>query len=405
MTGGAWAPLRVRAFRWLWTGQLVSNIGTWMFVVGAQWQVADESGAVLVGLVQTATSLPVLLLAAPSGWLGDVLDRRRLLLATNLVMLTVSATLGVVTICGLGRPWVILLGTALLGVGTALLLPTWQAVIPSLVGREQITQAAALGGMSINMARAVGPAVGGVAVAFAGPGWVFLLNAASFAAVVAAAWRWRPEARTRPAVRPHWAGGFAVVRSSPAFRRVLMTIVSFALPASAMWALLPILAREELNASSAHYGVLMAAGGLGAVTGAALLPRMRRLLTPRGTLSAAFALAGTGSGSVLGWGGLPSVVPLVATFTFGVGWLMVMASLNAAAHAAISDEVRARGMSVYVMASHGGQALGGLTWGAMAAWLGGTSAVAVAAGGLLVGALVLRSAPVRLRTDAGSLSG
>ena len=389
MKGGAWAPLRVSAFRYLWMGQLVSNIGTWMFVVGAQWQVADSGGAaMLVGLVQTATSLPVLLLAVPSGWLGDLFDRRRLLLVTNIAMLATSAVIGVVTVLGGGRPWVVLLGTSLLGVGTALLLPTWQAVIPTLVGREQISQAAALGGMSVNLARVIGPAIGGVIVALAGPGWVFLLNALTFLAVVIATWRWRVAPHSPAKVRPHWAGDSRrhgrMPRSEASSSRSLVSLCRLARPGPCYPSWL-----ATNSGLRRPYGVLMAAGGLGAVAGALFLPRIQFFLGSRATLPVAFGLAGTGGGSVLLWQGLPAAGPLAATFVFGVGWLMVMASLNAAAHAAISDEVRARGMSVYVMAGHGGQALGGLLWGAAATQVGAANASAFAAGTLIVAAGVL----------------
>lgn len=378
-----WQPLHVSAFRSLWIAQLVSNVGTWMHLVAAQWQVAESGSSVLVGLVQTATSLPVLLLAVTGGWLGDVLDRRRVLLVTNVAMLLASLTLGMVTLIGAGTPLVVLGGTALLGVGTAVLLPTWQAIIPSLVGRENIAQAAALGGVSINLARVVGPAIGGVGVALLGPGWVFLVNGLTFAAMVVAAWKWRAAAHEKAENRPRWTGGFSHLRDSRDFRVVLALLSSYTLPASAPWALLPVVARAELGASSEHYGVLLTSAGVGAIVGAAVLPGVIRLAGAAPTLCLAFLVTGLSCLSVPTWGGGPVWLPALAMVCLGIGWLSMLSSLNVRAHHTMPDAIRARGMSVYVMSHHGAQAVGGLLWGTLASLWTAPMAL-VGAGSVLV---------------------
>ena len=180
-----WAPLRSPVYRALWIAQLVSNLGTWMQTVGAQWMlVGDPRAAILVPLVQTATTLPVMLLALPSGVLADLIDRRRLLIATQGAMAAGVGLLATLTGAGLTTPAVLLTLLFVIGCGQALTAPAWQAIQPDLVPAEQIPAAAALGSMSINGARAIGPAIAGVLVSLSGPTLVFALNAVSFVGIV-----------------------------------------------------------------------------------------------------------------------------------------------------------------------------------------------------------------------------
>lgn len=353
-------------------------------MVAAQWQVAESGSAVLVGLVQTATSLPVLLLAVAGGWLGDVLDRRRVLLFTNALMLVVAVTLGGATLAGHGTPGVVLTGTALLGVGTAVQLPTWQAVLPALVGHQRISQAAALGGISINLARVVGPAVGGAGVALLGPGWVFLLNAATFLGMLTATARWRPAEAQPRSVGVRWTAGLAHAVSNGEFRGVLVRLLAYTLCASAVWALLPLVARQSLGATSGQYGVLLACAGAGAVLGAAVLPAVGSRRRRARAIPWSFALTGLTCASVLIWDAAGWALAVPALLLMGAGWLTVLTTLNARAHSTMPDHLRARGMAVHVMANHGGQAAGGLLWGALAAWFGPVASLAVA-GVLLLG--------------------
>src|SRR3954449_6267365 len=191
----AWAPFHLRVFRILWIAQFTSNVGTWMQTVGAQWLMGDLSHSALkVALVQTAMSLPIFLLALPAGAFGDIVDRRRLLLASQSFMLAGAATLGVLTASDQVTPWVLLGLTFAIGAGQALTAPSWQAIQPELVGRELIPQASALGATSMNLARAIGPALGGALVATVGPVAVFFVNAASFLAVLGVLFVWRREA-------------------------------------------------------------------------------------------------------------------------------------------------------------------------------------------------------------------
>src|SRR3954453_21346248 len=189
----AWAPLHNKVYRALWIAVLVSSLGTWMQTVGAQWLlVAEPHASTLVALVQTASTLPVVMLALPSGVLADTFDRRHLLIAVQAFQVVVGVALATLTATGDMRPALLLTFTFALGAGTALTAPAYQALIPELVPRRQLASASALGAISMNLARAVGPAIAGVLIARTGSGVVFGLNALTFAYFVLVLWRWHP---------------------------------------------------------------------------------------------------------------------------------------------------------------------------------------------------------------------
>ena len=202
-----WSPLQRAVFRSVWIALVASNIGTWMQSVGAAWLMTSLTPSpLLVALMQTATSLPIFLVGLPAGTLADLVDRRKLLLVTVAWMLLVALGLGVLTLAGLVSAWTLLALTFLLGLGAALNAPAWQAIVPELVDREELPAAVALHAMGFNVARAVGPAIGGLVVAASGPAAVFLLNAASFLGVLVVLARWR-RARCRAISRPKICSG------------------------------------------------------------------------------------------------------------------------------------------------------------------------------------------------------
>ena len=271
-SASAWQPLTLPMFRRLWLAQVVSNLGTWMQTVAAQWLIVSASGSVaLVSLVQTASTLPVVLLAAPAGVLADVLDRRRVLVGVQLAMVGVAAVLAVLTFIGGVTPGVLLGFTFLLGCGAAFITPAWQAIQPELVPRTQLPQASALGAVNMNVARAIGPALGGALVAAAGAGWVFGLNALSFLVVAGAVASWRRQAVPDPVGRERMVAalrsGARYVRHSPAMRRILIQSLLFVPAASALWALLPVVASQQLGLSADGYGLLLGALGVQRTSG------------------------------------------------------------------------------------------------------------------------------------------
>jgi MFS family permease len=385
-------------FRSLYVAQFASNVGTWMQTVGAQWLMGDLGGGPLaVALVQTAVTLPVFLAVLPAGVLGDLLDRRRVLIAAQSGMLLVAAGLAALTFADLTTPASLLALTFTLGLGQALVMPSWQAIQPELVDRGEIPQAATLNGVNVNVARAVGPAIGGVLVAATGPGAVFAINAASFLATVGVLARWRrpPDDRslgTEPFVAAIRAGG-RYVRSSPGLRRLLGRTGAFILPASALWALLPVVARDRLELGSEGYGLLLTAVGAGAVSGAFVLPRLRARVSLNVLVVGASVVFAAGF-AVLALGGSAALVA-IALPPLGLAWITVMSSMNAGAQSLLPAWARARGLAFYQLVFMGGQAGGAAAWGIVAQHAGLAVAFAAPAAGLLAGALGGRLLPLR----------
>jgi MFS family permease len=393
-----WQPLRANPFRRLWAAQLVSNVGTWMQTVGAQWLVVTLSGsAALVGLVQTASTLPAVLLAVPAGVVSDLVDRRKLLMLVQLGMALVAAGLAALTGVGAATTSLVLAFTFLLACGTALMNPPWQAIQPELIPREQLPQAAALGSLSINLARAVGPALGGLLVAAAGAAPAFALNAASFLAVVGALATWR---RQRPPAGglPHEGLGAALrsggryVWHTPAVRRVLALAALFVPAGSALWALLPVLAKRSLHLQAAGYGLLLTSLGVGAVIGAFLLPALRRSVSPKAQIVGAYVVFAAGMGGSAQLSQVPAVLVLLALA--GAAWLTVLSTLNATAQLLLPGWVRGRGLSYYLVVLMGGQAVGGAGWGAIASDTSTRFALTVAAVVLLASAAIAAFLPL-----------
>jgi MFS family permease len=396
----AWAPMRIRVYRMLWIAQLASNVGTWMQVVAAQWLMGTLSTSpLLVALIQTAMTLPVFLVGFPAGALGDIFDRRRLLLTSQAFMLVAAGGLAALTLSDSTTPALLLGFTFALGLGQAMMSPSWQAIQPQLVGRELIPQASALGATSMNLARAIGPAIGGVLVAAAGPGWVFALNAASFLGVLGAIGIWRGPAKPNVLGAEHVGGalraGLRFVRSSPRMRTVLVRATTFVVFATSLWALLPIVVRDHLGLGSGGYGLLLGAVGAGAVLAAATLPRARARWSLDRVVTAASAGMAVVS-LVLAW---VEIVPVVALALVGAGycWISVLSSLNASAQVVLPDWVRSRGMGIYLLTFQGGQAAGAIVWGVVTARWDVDVAFTVAAAGLASVFLVARRWPLSTR--------
>jgi len=387
-SSSAWTPLREPLFRVLWIAAFASNVGTWMQNVAAAWLMTSlTSSATMVALVQTAASLPIFLVGLLSGAIGDVVDRRKLLLVAQGWMLAVAGALGILTLLGAITPWVLLLLTFALGLGAVMMAPTWQAIQPELVPREEFSQAISLGAVQFNLARAVGLALGGLVVAIAGPGAVFLLNAASFLAVAIPIYRWQrptdesmlPPEHVTAAV---WSG-IRYVRNAPGIRAVLVRASVFIFFASALWALLPLLARGQLGLGSGGYGLLLGCVGVGSVLGATVLPTLRRKFSQDTAVAAATVLLAVAI-AVLAYVhnvGLAGVSMVAG----GVAWIAVLSSLNVSVQTFSPSWVRARALSVYQLIFQGGTAIGSAFFGLVAEWVGTPAALGLAGLGLLLG--------------------
>ncbi len=383
-----WSPLAHSVFRALWIASLVSSIGTWMQNVGGVWLMSSFSASpFLVALMQTATSLPVFLVGLPAGALADIVDRRRLLLLTQGMMLLAAGLLSAATIAGAIGATGLLALTFVLGLGSALNMPTWQAVMPDLVPPRDLPAAVALNGVTVNVGRAAGPALGGAIVAASGPGAVFLLNALSFIAVLVVVYRWRPstKASALPAERVMSAirVGVRYVWHARELRAVLVRAGVFIGAGSALWALLPVLIRHELGLGAAGFGLLLGCIGLGAISGATLLPRLRSEYSLDHALIGATLLFALVTGA-LAW--LTNVVALAGLLVAGgVAWITLMASFGTAAQNTAPGWVRARALGAYLLVFQGGLALGSVFWGALAERVGTRTALIVAAAALLGG--------------------
>ncbi|HYL16813.1 MAG TPA: MFS transporter [Terriglobales bacterium] len=385
----ALAPLREPLFRSLWIAAVISYTGTWMQNVGAGWLMTTLTMSPFkVGMVQAAATLPVFLVILPAGALADMVDRRRLLLFAQTWMVLASATLGVLTLFQVVTPWVLLLFTFLLGLGAVMNDPAWQAITPEVVSTEQHAAAVALNSAGFNVARAVGPAVGGIVVASAGCGITFLLNAVSFLGVILFLYHWKRRGHERVEtgrVFDAIKSGFSYVRKSSVVKSVLIRTGAFSLAASAIWALLPIIARPH---GATGYGILVGSFGTGALAGAAVLPRLRRQLSVDGVVAFAilvFAAVSFVAGRVHEFGPLCAVL-----FLGGTAWIGILACLNTAAQTMSPDWVRARALSMYLLVLQGGMALGSAAWGALATRIGVPGALLCSAIALLVGLSTIR---------------
>ncbi|MCU1420389.1 MAG: transporter, partial [Microbacteriaceae bacterium] len=337
-----WAPLGVTAFRVLWIAQLGSNVGTWMQTVGAQWYLVDAAAsATIVALVQTASLAPTILFALPAGVFADSFDRRRLLIGGSAVSAVLALGLTVVSMVGRLTPGVLLLFTFLLGAASALIGPAWQAIQPELVPRDQIPAAAGLNGVTVNGARAIGPALAGFVLAWAGTSVVFGINALSFVGTVAALIWWKRPAQPglddRERFRDALRAGVRYVVAAALVRRILLRSALFALPASALWALLPLVASGRLKLDSGGYGVMLAALGVGALVGVFVLPSVRSRVPDNGVLAGSAVAYGLG---VVGAATLPFAPTLVLLVVAGLAWIGTLTVLNAALQLTLPQWVR-----------------------------------------------------------------
>ena len=364
-----WSPLRQTTFRWLWLASIASNIGTWMHEVGAGWLMTSLSASPLnVALVQVAGSLPMLFLALPAGALADIVDKRRYLLGVQLWMAAVATVLASLTLLGLTTVWLLLALTLGMGIGTALMMPAWNAITPELVGKNELPAAVALSSVGINLARALGPAIAGVLVNLVGPWLTFALNAASFFAVIGVLAVWKRE--TTPAVLPAerlfgaLRAGWRYSRSSRPLQAVLVRALAFFLGASAGMSLLPLIVRGELQGSATDFGLLLGSVGVGAVLGAAFLPRLRERLGGDRLVLLASVLYALVLVALALLRSLYLLVPVM--LASGAAWIAVLSSLQVAAQTSVPGWVRARALAVYILVFFGGMAAGGTLWGFVA---------------------------------------
>lgn len=388
----AWAPLAIPAFRALWIAGLASDIGAWMHGVGEGWLMTSlTSSPRTVALLQSVDGAALFLLALPAGALADIVDRRRLAIAAQIWLCLCAACMAALAALGALAPPLLIGFAFAMGVGSAVDEPLWQALTAEVVPRSAMPGAVTLGGVSVNLARSLGPAVGGLVVSLAGPAAVFALNALTFLMVIAALVRLKTHKVTPSAPAERWAGAMAAgvryVRHTPALRAVLFRCAASVVPGSVLATLLPLYAREVLGLTASGFGLLLGCMGLGALLAAWQLPTLRakasadRLLT-LGALVFAGALAGLFAARSMPYAALGMALA-------GVGWMTMLSALNVAAQVATASWVRARVLAVYLLVFQGSFAVGSFVWGEVATRVGVRTALFVAAG-VLVASLVAR---------------
>lgn len=370
------SPFRLPLFRAVWISSLCSNFGGLIQSVGASWMMTSLGAPPqMIALVQASTSLPIMLLSLWAGAIADNLDRRRVLLAAQSFMLVVSAILALGTWLGWVTPWLLLVFTFLIGCGTAINGPAWQASVGDMVPRPLLPSAVAYNSMGFNIARSLGPALGGAIVAAAGAAAAFVLNAVSYLGLIVVLWRWQPNLPPRKLPRERlgvaMAAGIRYVRLSPQIRVVLLRAALFGLSASALPALMPLVARDLIHGGPLTYGVLLGAFGIGAVGGALLSRRLRDWLSTEGIVRAASIALAAGA-VVTSFGFLP--VALLGLAAAGGGWVLALSTFNVSVQMASPRWVVARAISLYQMSAFGGMAAGSWLFGGIA----GTHGVAIA---------------------------
>jgi MFS family permease len=357
--------------------------------VGAAWLMTSlTSSPLYIALIQTASALPFFLLALPAGSIGDIVDRRKLILGTEVWMLCFSVALTVATMAGVMTPWLLLLLTLAISIGDAVESPSWRAIFPELVSRDDLPAALELNGIEFNLARAVGPGLAGFIIAAVGVPVAFALNAFSFLGVIFVIAKWKRPVRPNklPAETFRGATSAAVryVRYSPGIRTLLLRAGLLVFFTSSFWALLPA-AAKELSKSPIAYGFLLGFFGTGAVLGAMVLQRMRARLSAETLLSAATATFATVILSLAAFH-TPAVL-YVLMLAGGASWTALMSLFNIMVQELAADWVRARVLAVYLFVFQGSVALGSTLWGFVASHV--TVHATLACAGIGTGACLL----------------
>ncbi len=394
---GTFAPLHHRLFAVIWIATVLGNIGTFMRDVSSAWLVTEISASpAAVAMIQAAGTLPIFLLAIPAGVLSDILDRRRFLIGIQIGLGVVSTALALLAWSGNVSVVSLVALTFLGGVGAALATPAWQAITPELVSNSEIRGAVALNSLGINIARSIGPALGGFLLAGLGAAAVYGFDVLSYVVVSAALLWWRREANADDNLREHFGGalraGLRYARANHDLHRVLWRAVLFFAFASAVWALLPIVARQEIGGGSSFYGLMLGSVGVGAIAGALLLPRSRvRLGQDRLVLAGSLV---TAAATVLLALTNMEIAALVATFVLGIAWIAMLTTLNSTMQAILPNWVRGRGLALYLTAFNGAMAAGSLGWGFLAHGIGTDTTLLFAGAGLAVTAGFAYRAPL-----------
>ena len=398
--GGSLAPFRYPAFRAIWIANLASNVGSMIQAVGAAWLMTELTPQHrLIALVQASNTLPIMLLGLFAGAIADNYDRRRVMIAAQSMMLAVSAILALLAWRGLVGPYMLLAMTLAVGMGTALNGPAWQASVRLQVGHRDLPQAISLNAIAFNLARSVGPALGGLIISVWNPSLAFALNAVSYVGMVVVLLRWRPET-TRPTPQPMLRSimvGVQFCAHSGPIRRVLLRGAAFGVGAIACQALLPGIARDQLHSSAVGYGVMLGAFGIGSITTALFIGSLRRRHGAEWVVTWATTAFLAGQLLLAEAHGLTLAIP--AMLLAGGGFVATMTSLNVAMQLRSPEAILGRCLSLYQAIVFGAMAVGAYGWGALADRYGLVVAIRMGAGWLALTLLLRFVIPMPRREE------
>jgi MFS family permease len=389
--GGVFAPFSFPAFRSIWMANLFSSMGSMIQAVAAAWLMTELTDSnILIAMVQASAVLPIMLFGVFAGAIADNFDRRRVMLIAQFGMLVASAVLAVVTYEEAVGPYSLLALTLLVGIGTALNAPAWQASVRAQVGPKDLPQAISLNTIAFNLARSVGPALGGLLISLWDISLAFALNALSYIFLIVVLLRWQPQVPL-PKRGPMFSSvrtGIRFCMSSQPLRKVLVRGASLGFGFAAYQALLPVIVRDRLGGDEISFGVLLGAFGIASIGTALFVGPLRRRLgsevvTGIGTLAFVFAQV-TLAVSV------SMKLALFAALIAGSGWVLALTTLNVAMQVRSPEAILGRCLSIYQAATFGGMAIGAWTWGAVAEGYGISAALKLAAGWLIVSLVILR---------------
>ncbi|WP_114238958.1 MFS transporter [Dyella sp. C9] len=388
---GILAPMGVTVFRRIWIANLLGNLGTWAQSVAVAWVItAAHAGPIMVAMVQVASAAPLVLLSIATGVLADNYDKRKIMLVGQVVEMSGAIFLTGLAFLGHLDPNALILAVLWISLGSAITVPAWQSAVGEQVPHGMVSSAVLLNGVNYNVARAVGPALGGVMLSVMAPSWVFLLNTLTYVALLAALWQWQhvlPERRLPPeGIREGMVAALRFTWNSTVTRLAMLRSFMFGLTASVIWALLPLVAREHPGGDAALYGYMLGMLGVGAILGSVLVPLLRKLLgssrlisVAAGTLAVMLVLIGYGHSLA---------VMMPALGVAGACWIAALTEYNANVQLLVPDWVKGRALALYQTALYGGLAIGSFLWGHLAETMSVSGAILAAAVAMAVSTLL-----------------
>ncbi len=400
------APLGVPVFRHIWVANLLGNLGTWAQSVAVAWVItAAHAGPIMVAMVQVTSAAPLVLLSIATGVLADNYNKRSIMLVGQAVEMSGAILLTTLAFLGYLDPTALILAVLWISLGSAITVPAWQSAVSEQVPRPMVTSAVLLNGVNYNVARAVGPAIGGLMLSVLAPSWVFLVNTLSYVGLLVALWQWRhvlPE-RTLPpeSIREGVVSAMRFTWNSTVTRLAMLRSFMFGFAASVIWALLPLVARERPDGSATLYGYMLGTLGVGAILGSVLVPRLRRWIGSSRLISAAGATLAVTLVLVAYAGPLWALLPALGVG--GACWIAALTEYNANVQILVPDWVKGRALALYQTALYAGLAIGSFLWGHLAETMGVSGAIMAAAIVQAVSVLLLYHSQFP-QLDAASMS-